>query len=169
MASEPQPPTIHEGATSTTVPAVPAAAVDADADDEQQPAESANKSAEERRTAAALSTLEDAGADEEAGTRGGTAADREALGKAMSRLEVQDRDDVGGKGKGKGKGAEKKVGAGTGVKVDAEDVGLLVSFSCLGLEWIGVVGCWGMRRTEVRVGEGVGVVKDKSDGVVEGA
>ncbi len=85
--------------------------------------------AEDRKTAAALSSL-DARGDEDDGNSDGKGAnniDQEALGRAISRLEIsvggakRSDDQEGDKGKGKAKGeAEKKV------KIDQKDVGLLV-------------------------------------------
>ncbi len=92
MAEEPQPPTIHEGA-STPVPPE-------------------NTSAEDRKAAAALSSLDARGEDDEAAD-GKKEVDTEALGKAMRGLDVKDE--------GKKEEVVKKK-----VKVEAGDVALLV-------------------------------------------
>ena len=90
MASEPQSSTVQEGADPENTP-VPT-------------------NAEDRKTAAALSSLE--GRPDEDEGKSGKDVDTEALGKAMKNLDVKD-----------GKGAEKKKV----VKVEAADVALLVS------------------------------------------
>jgi hypothetical protein len=90
MASEPQPSAVHEGA---------------DLDSEPVPT-----NAEDRKTAAALSSLE--GRDED-DSKTGKDVDTEALGKAMKNLDVS-KD---------GKTVEKKKV----IKVEAVDVALLVS------------------------------------------
>ncbi|KAF2103065.1 hypothetical protein NA57DRAFT_72050 [Rhizodiscina lignyota] len=92
MAEEPQPSTVQEGATEDA-PAVPA-------------------SAEERKTAAALSKLEATGDDNTAPKKD---VDADAIAKAMQNL------DVGDKAKAPEKKEEVKK-----VKIDATDVGLLV-------------------------------------------
>ena len=97
--AEPQPAAVHEGA------------------DDDHP--TAPASAEDRKAAAALSSLENRNEEDDAGTKKSD-VDQKALGEAMSRLEV------GGKGKvaGEKRGTEavkKKV-----VKVDQGDVALLV-------------------------------------------
>jgi hypothetical protein len=91
MASEPQPSNVQEGA-DVDGPPVPT-------------------NAEDRKAAAAMSTLEGRG-DEDEGK--GKDVDADALGKAMKSLNVGD---------GEAKKAEKKV------KVEAVDVTLLVSYS----------------------------------------
>jgi hypothetical protein len=91
MASEPQPSNVHEGA-DVDGPPVPT-------------------NAEDRKAAAAMSTLEGRG-DEDEGK--GKDVDADALGKAMKSLNVGD---------GEAKKAEKKV------KVEAIDVTLLVSYT----------------------------------------
>ena len=104
---EPQPSNIREGA---------------DIDDEPAPA--APASAEDRKAAAALSSL-DARGDEDGGKK--SEADQKALGEAMSRLEI-----LGGGAKPAGPAAaeEKKKNGGEverkRIKVDQADVGLLV-------------------------------------------
>jgi len=131
--AEPQPPTIHEGADPEDDPPFPP------------------KSAEDLKTAAALSSLDNRGADddEDGASAAKSQVDQEALGKAMSRLEV------GGKNKGvdgaggKGKGEEEMVKR-RGVKVDQGDVGLLVSFLVCGLF---VLGC---KEIKQRANEGLG-------------
>jgi len=115
MAEEPQPATIHEGA---------------DPEDDRP---IAPKSAEDRKTAAALSSLDKRGDedDDDGGSGAKSQLDQEALGKAMSRLEVGSK--KGGERAGKGK--DTKDGEGEGevvkkkaVKVDQADVALLVSY-----------------------------------------
>jgi hypothetical protein len=93
MASEPQPPTVHEGADPDSVP-VPT-------------------NAEDRKTAAALSSL--SGRDDD-DSKAGKEVDTEALGKAMKNLDVSK--DGGGTAEKK----KKKV-----IRVEAGDVALLVS------------------------------------------
>lgn len=102
--AEPQPPHIREGA---------------DVDDET-PAVLA--SAEDRKAAAALSSLDARGEDDE-GTSKKTNLDQEALGKAMSRLELVSKGKESNKGKSKAGEVEKKKPV---VKVDQADVSLLV-------------------------------------------
>ena len=102
--AEPQPPQIREGAdVDDETPAVPA-------------------SAEDRKAAAALSSLDARGEDDE-GTSKRTNLDQEALGKAMSRLELASKGKESDKGKSKEGEVEKKKPV---VKVDQADVGLLV-------------------------------------------
>ncbi|MCJ1359920.1 MAG: hypothetical protein MMC33_009923 [Icmadophila ericetorum] len=98
-----QPPNIREGATDL---------------EDETPALPVN--AEDRKAAAALSALKDAGNEDDAQK---TDVDQEALGKAMGQLGVRDeekknKDKEGGKGK---EGEMKKK-----VKVDTGDVALLV-------------------------------------------
>ncbi|KAF2201086.1 hypothetical protein GQ43DRAFT_47585 [Delitschia confertaspora ATCC 74209] len=92
MAEEPQPPTIHEGASAAAPPV---------------------GTAEDRKTAAALSSL-DANDDESGGAK--KDVDTKALGEAMKNLNVE----------GKDKGEEKKASAKKVVKIDATDVNLLM-------------------------------------------
>lgn len=102
--AEPQPPQVREGAdVDDETPAVPA-------------------SAEDRKAAAALSSLDARGEDDE-GTSKKTNLDQEALGKAMSRLELVSKGKESDKGKSKEGGVEKKKPM---VKVDQADVALLV-------------------------------------------
>ena len=99
--AEPQPSNLRGGAdVEDETPAVPA-------------------SVEDRKAAAALSSLDARNEDDEASTQK-THVDQEALGKAMSQLGVRDREN---KEKGKGKEAEvrKKI------RVDPADVSLIVS------------------------------------------
>ncbi|RYO74436.1 hypothetical protein DL766_000641 [Monosporascus sp. MC13-8B] len=98
--AEPQPKTVREGATTATA---------GDAEDEVQ---TAAKSAEDRKAAAALASLDDARGDDAA------AVDQEAASKAMRSLE-------GGAGAGAG-AAEKKSKEAKKVKIEAADVALLV-------------------------------------------
>lgn len=108
MAEEPQPNDIHEGASA------------------QAPLH-----AEDRRAAAALSSLETQNDEEEGTTK---AVDTEALGKAMKNLDVKD------------KPAAKEVGK--KVKIEAADVTLLVcqDFHTVGWEspitMPGIGECW---------------------------
>lgn len=88
MAEEPQPSNIQEGASDAPAP---------------------TGSAEDRKAAAALSSL-DAQGDDEAGKK---EVDSKAVEKAMKKLSVKD---------GKGGDAQKKA-----VKIEASDVNLLVS------------------------------------------
>ncbi len=104
MASSPQPSNIHEGAESA----------EADENPTVQPA-----SAEDRKTAAALSALEARGGEDD-DEKKSKDVDTDALGKAMKNLEVK------GEGKQEVKKEEKKI------KIDAADVGLLVSASSNG-------------------------------------
>ncbi|SLM33782.1 hypothetical protein LPUS_02357 [Lasallia pustulata] len=102
--AEPQPPQIREGAdVDDETPAVPA-------------------SAEDRKAAAALSSLDARGEDDE-GTSKKPNLDQEALGKAMSRLELASKGKGSDKGKSKEGDIEKKKPV---VKVDQADVALLV-------------------------------------------
>ncbi|KAL2841260.1 hypothetical protein BJY01DRAFT_249609 [Aspergillus pseudoustus] len=103
----------------------------------------ASTSAEDRKAAAALSSLNttEITSDSASGTGAAkppSAADQEALGKAMSRLEIasggggaankgKKKDDGAAKGKGGGETAAKKKPAVPAVKVSLEDVGLLVN------------------------------------------
>ncbi|KAJ9661373.1 hypothetical protein H2201_006565 [Coniosporium apollinis] len=93
MAEEPQPPTIHEGASD--------------------PAPPEKTSAEDRKAAAALSSLDARGEDDDA-PAGKKEVDTEALGKAMRGLDVKEDG-------GKKEEVKRKV-----VKVDQGDVALLV-------------------------------------------
>ncbi|RYO77039.1 hypothetical protein DL764_010250 [Monosporascus ibericus] len=105
--AEPQPKTVQEGATTTT------ATTPGDAEDEVQ---TAAKSAEDRKAAAALASLDardDAGAAVDR-----SAVDQEAVSKAMRSLE--------GGGGAAAAAAEKKRNEVKKVKVDAADVTLLV-------------------------------------------
>ena len=94
MTEEPQPSNIHGGAS------------------EEAPLPT---NAEDRKAAAALSSLDARGEEDDAGSKG-KHIDTEALGKAMKNL------DAGGKGgKGKASAAPAKK-----IKIDAGDVSLLV-------------------------------------------
>jgi hypothetical protein len=95
MASEPQPSNVQEGA-EIDGPPVPT-------------------NAEDRKAAAAMSTLEGRGRDDDE-AKSGKGVDTEALGQAMKNLNVGDEG---------AKKAEKKV------KVEAVDVTLLVCFQVL--------------------------------------
>jgi hypothetical protein len=133
MAEEPQPPTVHEGASAT-----------GDVEDEAAPAA---KSAEDRKAAAALSSLDARGDDDD-----GRHVDHEAVTRAMDRLSGRAAaNGAGGGGTARAKSGGAGAGAGTGagaadkaevkkVKIDAEDLALVVSF-CLPacLAWSGAV------------------------------
>lgn len=110
--AEKQPPTIVEGATT------------GDVEDEIPVA----KSAEDRKAAAALSSL-DAPRDDDSSAANVKNVDQEAVKKAMDRLAGIGgvAGDANGKAK-KGKEEEKKE-AKKAVKVDQADVALLVSFA----------------------------------------
>ena len=106
--AEPQPPTIQPGAEGLDEPENPTAA----------PA-----SAEDRKAAAALSTL-DAHDDDSATSKPSSNVDQKALGDAMSKLSVGGAGKAGAEKKGPEAGEEKekkKV-----IKVDQADVTLLV-------------------------------------------
>ena len=79
MAEEPQPPTVQEGASTVNAPSAP--------------------SADAAKEAAALSTLDARGEEEDAKPSNKLAIDQEALGKAISRLELS----AGGGSVGKAK------------------------------------------------------------------
>ena len=82
--------------------------------------------AEDRKAAAAMSSLEERGGDEEE-TKPNKQIDQEALGKAISRLELADKAGkvaTGGEKEGKVEDGEREKRA--KVKVDQADVGLLV-------------------------------------------
>ena len=99
--AEPQPSSVREGADiEDETPAVPA-------------------SAEDRKAAAALSSLDARNEDDDTSTQK-THVDQEALGKAMSQLGVRD-----GEKKEKSKGAEAEVKK--KIRVDPVDVSLIVS------------------------------------------
>lgn len=98
MAEEPQPPNVHEGASD--------------------PAPPEKTSAEDRKAAAALSSLDARGEDDDA-PAGKKEVDTEALGKAMRGLNVKEE--------GKKEEVKRKV-----VKVDQGDVALLVGLKTRG-------------------------------------
>ena len=107
--AEPQPSSVHEGADPDAIeasenPSVPA-------------------SAEDRKAAAALSSLEThGGAEDEEANKKKPNVDADALGKAMRNLEI-----VAGESKGKAKSAtETKKEEVKKVKVDTKDVALVV-------------------------------------------
>ena len=84
----------------------------------------AHASAEDRKAAAAMSSLETRGGDEEGKTN--KQIDREALGKAISRLELTDRAGkvaAGSKGQTERDKEEREKRA--KIKVDQADVGLI--------------------------------------------
>lgn len=97
---------------------------------------SASAAAEDRKAAAALSSLNTTEITSETAaseTKQPSSADQEALGKAMSRLEIAaegTKSHAGSKGKGEGGSktseAKKKAAAVAAVKVSGEDVTLLV-------------------------------------------
>src|SRR5277367_1781540 len=109
--AEAQPPTIVEGATT------------GDIEDEIP---QAAKSAEDRKAAAALSSLDAPREDDSASTKD---VDQEAVRKAMDRLAVT----TAAAGEGKKKENEKKE-VKKAVKVDQADVALVVSASIIS-EW----------------------------------
>jgi len=138
--AEKQPATVVEGATT------------GDVEDELP---HAAKSAEDRRAAAALSSL-DARADE--GARADV--DREAVRRAMDRL--------AGAGAGRGgeeKTAEKRQEVRRVVRVEQEDVRLLVGFRVA----CGRGGCWWRCWLTVGIGWGAGAFEGEGDGAAEGA
>jgi len=109
IMAEPQPPTVTEGM------------------DEEAPPPAA---AEDRKAAAAMSNLEKRGGDDDAETKSSRRIDRQALNKAISRLELADRSgkiSVGDEQKQKEKEEKEKEKARIAkVKVDQADVTLLV-------------------------------------------
>jgi hypothetical protein len=133
MASEPQPPTIHEGADPDSAP-LPT-------------------NAEDRKTAAALSSLEKGrGDDDDDERKAGKEVDTEALGKAMQNLDVAkeggtvDEEDE-----------EKTTRRKKAVRVEAGDVALLVSLYTYGVpkvHW--VPGGEGLRLFDEWVRGGIG-------------
>ena len=121
MAEEPQPPTVQEGASTP-----PAATPGIDT------------TKESAKEAAALSTLDARGEEEDAKPSNKLSIDQEALGKAISRLEISAGEGTADKAKGLGgdysarrkaelekKRAEEERKK--KVKVDQTDVALLVS------------------------------------------
>lgn len=97
---------------------IPSAAADA-----EQPDQRLASNAEDRKAAAALSSL-NTNEIGESGSKATSSADQEALGKAMSRLEIaagQEPKDKKQPEAQKEEAVKKKA-----VKVSAEDVGLLV-------------------------------------------
>ncbi|KAL8767305.1 MAG: hypothetical protein Q9209_006143 [Squamulea sp. 1 TL-2023] len=118
MASEPQPPTMHEGVDPTDEP----------------PATAPPASAEDRKAAAALSSLDNHNDDSAAQTTKAKNIDQEALAKAISRLEMSTGAKVEPSAQSenmklfqerKRKRREEKERLAK-VKVDVGDVGLLV-------------------------------------------
>ena len=112
------------------------AAAQADPDDETT--QTLPKNAEDRKAAAALSSLNEneiaSGGD--AGHKPPSTADQEALGKAMSRLEI-----ASGSGQKKGEEVKKAEGKEAevkkrAVKVSSEDMTLLVSGDDVDDAWI---------------------------------
>ena len=105
---------------------IPSAAPDPETTNQRLPA-----NAEDRKAAAALSSLNtnEIAADAGSGTgvRQPSAADQEALGKAMSRLEMAAGKDSGGKKKPEAARKEAEVARKKAVKVADADVGVLVS------------------------------------------
>ncbi|KAL4770360.1 hypothetical protein BDW60DRAFT_77798 [Aspergillus nidulans var. acristatus] len=98
---------------------------------------SASAAAEDRKAAAALSSLNTTEITSETAaseTKQPSSADQEALGKAMSRLEIAaegTKSHAGSKGKGEGGSktseTKKKAAAVAAVKVSGEDVSLLMN------------------------------------------
>ncbi|KAI4276367.1 MAG: hypothetical protein LQ337_002538 [Flavoplaca oasis] len=118
MAEEPQPPGIHEGVDPT----------------EEKPATAPPASAEDRKAAAALSSLDNQNDDSAAQTSKAKNIDQEALAKAISRLELSTGAKVEPSAQSENmkqfeerrrKRREEKERLAK-VKVDAGDVGLLV-------------------------------------------
>ncbi|KAI4248215.1 MAG: hypothetical protein L6R42_009374 [Xanthoria sp. 1 TBL-2021] len=123
MAEEPQPPNIHEGVDPT----------------EESPATAPPASAEDRKAAAALSSLDNQNDDSAAQTTKAKNIDQEALAKAISRLELSTGAKVEPSGQSENmkqfeerrrKRREEKERLAK-VKVDAGDVALLVSYLAL--------------------------------------
>lgn len=119
MAEEPQPPGVQEGASAPKAPA---------------------PSGDAAKEAAALSALDVRGEDEDTKPSNKLAIDQEALGKAISRLELSAGEGAAGKAKDLGgqfsekrKAEEEKKKAEEErkrkVKVDQADVTLLVSWN----------------------------------------
>ncbi|PIG82366.1 hypothetical protein AARAC_009307, partial [Aspergillus arachidicola] len=98
---------------------IPSAHSDPDAVDQHRPA-----NAEDRKAAAALSSLNTNEIGADSGAKPPSSADQEALGKAMSRLEIVAGQDAGKKTTGPQKEAE--VVRKKAVKVTSEDISLLV-------------------------------------------
>ncbi|MCJ1460796.1 hypothetical protein MMC28_011178 [Mycoblastus sanguinarius] len=111
--AEPQPSTVHEGM------------------DREDPPTPPPTNPEDRKAAAAMSSLETRGGDEEAEAKqsNNKQIDQEALGKAISRLELADKDKAGKAATGeksKGEKEQEEREKRAKVKVDQADVGLLV-------------------------------------------
>lgn len=109
--AEPQPSDVHEGMDNEDGPPPPPA------------------SAEDRKAAAAMSSLESRGNDEEAEAKLklNKSIDQDALGAAISRLELADKGSKVGVVESEKKAREKEeVAKRAKVKVDQADVGLLV-------------------------------------------
>jgi hypothetical protein len=122
------------------VPSASNAAAEAAADNEEDPSARLPKNAEDRKAAAALNSLNanEISQDEsgESTSKQPSKADQEALGKAMSRLEIASgagaakKKDDGKKTEGK-----KEVEVKKKVRVAAEDVTFLVSLLRNGNAW----------------------------------
>ncbi|KAF7597281.1 hypothetical protein BBP40_008123 [Aspergillus hancockii] len=97
---------------------IPSAHPDPDAVEQHRPA-----NAEDRKAAAALSSLNTNGIGADSSTKPPSSVDQDALGKAMSRLEIDAGQDTGKK-TAEGKKAE--VVKKKAVKVTSDDVNLLV-------------------------------------------
>lgn len=113
------------------VPSASNAAADAAADNEEDPSTRLPKNAEDRKAAAALNSLNaNEISQDEAGsgaTKQPSQADQEALGKAMSRLEIASGVGAGKKKDGGNKAEDKKEAeVKKKVKVAVEDVNFLV-------------------------------------------
>lgn len=102
---------------------IPSAHADADAPEHQPPA-----NAEDRKAAAALSALNTSQIAADATPKAPSAADQEALGKAMSRLEIAAGHGSGKKPVAEAQRKEVEVVKKKAVKVAAEDVNLLVRY-----------------------------------------
>jgi hypothetical protein len=97
---------------------IPSAHPGPDAVEQHRPA-----NAEDRKAAAALSSLNTNGIGADSGAKPPSSADQEALGKAMSRLEIAAGQDTGKK---TAEGKQAEVVKKRAVKVASEDVTLLV-------------------------------------------
>ena len=114
------------------VPSASNVAVDTAADNEEDPSARLPKNAEDRKAAAALNSLNanEISQDElgQSTSKQPSKADQEALGKAMSRLEIAGGGAAKKKDDGKKAEERKEVEVKKRVKLVAEDVNFLVSF-----------------------------------------
>ncbi|PWY93489.1 hypothetical protein BO94DRAFT_532427 [Aspergillus sclerotioniger CBS 115572] len=102
---------------------IPSAHADAEAPEQQHPP----ANAEDRKAAAALSALNTSQIASDATPKAPSAADQEALGKAMSRLEIAAGHGLSKKPVAEAQRKEAEVVKKKAVKVAAEDVNLLVN------------------------------------------